>query len=431
MPKDNKLHNPSGLDSICLTPELSLSVSGYNSEYLKAMAAIEQNRKERKERIDAFINRYENNGSQSQHLKTLMQFQRQNAPSKTMRICHSIPIACIKKDSAPQENPITLNVNQYAYSLKGLNRCKNPYCIQCSRSKAGQRAHRIKNGIFGADAKGLRVLFATFTIPRQECIKTARAEISRRWKGLTELFHDWKKQYGITTYYTRALDVTFSKYVKADRYHLHIHSIIVLDADTIESLEGQSIDDMLIDRWISQNTDKVRCRQVSQNIQTVDLNDDSNINKVSKYVGKMAGLALEISQGTIKDAKSSTSSSLSDLMLDNTPLTRLIYNQFLTGMQRARTLQFSRNWDDLFIESDEENELHEYSINIPLDKWLIVRDHWHDIGEKMQMEIFQNSINASGDVDHYRIETILETVQDAINEASTQAEIGLLIYYNF
>ena len=409
------------LDNLCLSPVKGIASTLYGSEYARAMATIAENKLEKKRAFNAYLERYEKEATTAAHLKKLIAFQRRNAPGRTMRTCTTTPIACIRP-TADKLEPITLRVNEYAYSLSGLNRCKNPFCALCSRSRAGERSHKIKQGIEGASDKGLKVLFVTLTIPRQENITAAREEISKRWSGVSSLFHQWKKQDGVDTYYARALDVTFKKYIKSQRYHLHVHAVVVVD-DSVVNPGAQ-----IKRRWLSYNTRGCKARDVGQDIQAVNIQSD-DMGKVSKYVAKMAGLALEIANGTAKEA-GAASSSLSDLMLDDTSLTREIYTEYLKGMKRARTLQFSRNWDDL-IEEEEAEELDEYEINIPLDKWQIIRPVWLDIGEKLQFEIFSQSVNAQGFVDYERIARVLDDARDTIENSTSTLEIELFIYSTF
>jgi len=421
MPNEIRTTKKATLDNLCLTPVKGISSTLYNTEFLRAMEFIREKDLEKKRSFHAYLDRYEQQASQAAHLKNLVAFQRRNAPSKTMRTCTTTPIACIRS-TADDLTPITLKVNEYAYSLSGLNRCKNPMCAMCSRSRAGQRSHRIRQGIEGASDKGLQVLFVTLTIPRQETVKGARQEIARRWQGVSSLFHQWKKSEGQSTYYARALDVTFKKYVPSQRYHLHIHAVVVAPPGVVNASE------QIQRRWMSYNHKGCKAREAGQHIEAVKL-QSSDVGKVSKYVAKMAGLALEIANGTAKKSKGQ-SSTLSDLMMDDTSLTRSIYRDYLQGMKRARTMVFSRNWDDL-IDDDNDNELTEFEVNIPLDKWAIVSPVWMDLGDKLQFELFTQSVNSQGDPDYHRRQRIIADLQRTLQEAKTTACLQWFIYSDF
>jgi len=421
MPNSKNIGAAKALGNICLSDSEGHGAIFQTSEYIKAMAAIHENLFHRKQRFFQYLNRYEEEATTASHLKKMMGFQRQHAPNKTMRTCNTIPISCIRKDA--EIIPVTMRVNEYAFSMSGLNRCKNPYCNLCSRSRAGERAHKIRRGIEVASDNGFDVFFVSLTIPRQQDIKTAREEISRRWKALSNVFQQMEQ----TVYYTRALDVTFNKYVKSQRYHLHVHAVVIVEnapktfAQTIQTT------------WTAQNTATCRALAKLQDVERVTLTHDS-IGKVSKYVAKMAGLALEISNGTMKSTtKSKWTDTLQDLMIDDTPITRAIYKEYLEGMRRARTLQTSKNWNDLLklAEDEEENELEQFEIDIPLHRWLSVKPHWLDIAEKVQFEIFQNSYTAAGELDYIRIDKILNDVQTIINNAVDDVEISLIPYLTY
>jgi aromatic ring-cleaving dioxygenase len=434
MPNEIKPPSPDRLDNVCLTPTQSPVQSLYTSEYIKAMAKIEERKMEKSRDFSNYIQKLERSSTKAIHLKTLLKFQRENAPNKTMRECNTIPIACIRKDQSPKENPITLKVNEYAYSMSGLNRCKNPFCVMCSKSRAGERANRIKQGIQGAFNAGLGVYFVTFTIPRQKSITTARKEVTERWKNMTKLFTRWKRKIGIRTHYARALDVTFKKYKYHQRYHLHIHAVIVLDdvailnhCNTDSNPKEHTIKSLLINQWMGLNRVGMNCKEVSQDVQKVT-NSIKDTAKVSKYCGKMAGLALEISNGTMK--KSGSSSSLSDLMLDNTPKTIEIYQEYLRGMKKARTLQFSRYWDEL-IDDEEGEDLETFEIDIPLDKWKIVEPIWLDLADKLQFELFKMSKNASGETDVYRQYQIIKEIRWFLDNADTTEFLELFLTTSF
>ena len=116
--------------------------------------------------------------------------------------------------------------------------------------------------------------------------------------------------------------------------------------------------------------------------------------------------------------------------MDDTPLTRSIYRDYLQGMKRARTMVFSRNWDDL-IDDAEDNELSQFEVNIPLKKWAIVSPVWMDLGEKLQFELFTQSVNSQGDTDHHRQIQVLADIQRTMQEAKTTACLEWFIYSTY
>ncbi len=426
MPNEIKTTKPVRLDNTCLTLTQGLNDKLYKSELHRAMETIHRHKTEQKQKYNDYIDSLVNGSTKSTHLRTLVNFQRVNAPNKTMRECNTTPIAVIRNDI---DQKITMRVNEYAYSMGGLNRCKNPFCVMCSKSRAGERAHRIKQGIEGAFSKGLGVYFVTFTIPRQNSIQKARKEVSERWKNMSKLFTRWKRQTGVRTHYARALDVTFKKYQYHQRYHLHIHAVIVLDESKVLELypEKSSIQSILIEQWKGLNRKGMNCKTVSQDIQKVS-NTLQDTGRVSRYCGKMAGLALEVSNGTMK--KSNSNSTLSDLMIENTPKSIEIYREYLQGMKKARTLQFSRYWDEL-IDDEEGEDLESYEINIPLDKWSIVSPLWIEIADKLQYELFTMSKNAQGETDVYRQNQVIKEIEWFLDNADSREFIELFLTVSF
>lgn len=426
MPNDNRNTKNVALDNTCLTFTRSPIQSLESSDYVKAMAKIAHHKIEQKRKFSGYIENLINGSTKPNHLKTLVEFQRKHAPNKTMRECNTTPIAVIRNDPTQK---ITMRVNEYAYSMGGLNRCKNPFCVMCSKSRAGERAHRIKQGIEGAFDAGLSVYFVTFTIPRQKCIQTARREVSARWKNMSKLFTRWTRLTGVKTHYARALDVTFKKYNYHQRYHLHIHAVIVLDESKILELypKQSTIESLLVEQWKELNRKGMMCKTVSQDIQKVS-NSIQDSGRVSRYCGKMAGLALEVSNGTMK--KSNSNSSLSDLMLDNTPKTIEIYQEYLRGMKKARTLQFSRYWDDLIDDEDGE-DLETFEIDIPLDKWKIVSPIWMDLADKLQFELFKMSNLSSGQTDIQRQNQVIGELEWFLDVADSVEFLELFLTTSF
>ncbi|MAB40252.1 MAG: hypothetical protein CL525_14310 [Aequorivita sp.] len=432
MPNEIKTTTPDRLDNTCLTFTQGFNDKLYKSELHRAMETIHRHKTEQKQKYNDYIDSLVNGSTKSTHLRTLVNFQRVNAPNKTMRECNTTPIAVIRNDI---DHKITMRVNEYAYSMGGLNRCKNPFCVMCSKSRAGERAHRIKQGIEGAFSKGLGVYFVTFTIPRQKSIQTARKEVTERWKNMSKLFTRWKRQTGLKTHYARALDVTFKKYQYHQRYHLHIHAVIVLDDvglldyynRDLEPKQQHTIESLLVNQWLGLNRVGMRCRTVSQDVQKVT-NSLQDTGRVSRYCGKMAGLALEVSNGTMK--KSNSNSTLSDLMIENTPKSIEIYREYLQGMKKARTLQFSRYWDDL-IDDEEREDLESFEINIPLDKWAIVSTLWIEIADKLQFELFTMSMNSQGETDVYRQNQVIKEIEWFLDNADSREFIELFLTVSF
>lgn len=375
-----------GLDTICLLSPKSYLGDGYKPVKVDPFASIEQTNVERKTNLRKMISSFDlDEESKPNKLKELMTTQSRYAPNKTMRICHQIPIAVLNKG---YEDGMAINVSNYGFSFSGLNRCKNPYCVMCSKSRAGKRTEKIRNGIIGAGEKGYQVYFVTLTIPRQSDISKSRNEIVKRWKAVSRVFETMKKDYAEQVYFARALDVTFNPYVDARRYHLHVHSVIIIKGDRGDDVYKN----LIVNAWMSQNTSKCKALAKCQDWQKVNM-QESDMGRVSRYTAKMAGLALEVLSSQKQETKSKDTISFVQLLNDSKtkPKSRVIYREFLQGMKRMNTLTFSRNWKDLF-EIEEAEKPYNIDFEIPTTyAWAALKPLMYQVAEKLRMEIFENS----------------------------------------
>ncbi len=416
------------LDTLCLDhPNKYIEMSDC-SIIRDAYEKIEKEKNAKIERLEEYISELVFDQTTAYSLKQMTRFQRINAVSKTMRICNTVPIKNINPDYNTEEygENLTLKVNEYGYGMAGLNRCKNPFCTMCSRSRAGERAHKLKNGIIYAQTTGKHIYFVTLTIPRNKDISYQLKEIRRRWGAINNMCSHLTRDYETNIYKARALDITFNPYRPSQRYHLHIHAIIITD------IEIEGIEDKIKRTWVNQNREskaQYNCQDVQKVSRTLD---DSN--RVGKYVAKMAGLANEITQGQMKESKSHQSVTLKELMLqrthDNKQLNLKkcieIYTEFLQGMKRVNTLNISRNWKDLKSDIEEENEEPlTVTIDIPLEIWPLLKSNWFYIAEKVQFEIFKNS-NIAGDtntIDMSRVNRIVEDIEEMILDIYTKKDV--------
>ena len=428
MPNENR--NPERLDTPCLLSETSPIESLKKSAVHDITERIEKERKNKIKRLDKWFEDLEAEKLQAHTLKKLIRFQRINAPGYTMRICNTTPISVI--NPLIENEGVKMNITEYSYGMSGLNRCKNPFCSLCNRSRAGERAHRLRQGITGAMLKKYPVYFVTFTIPRSRSIEAQKDEIKRRWKRMNNLFQSFRRDRDTQVFTAKALDITFNPYVKTARYHLHIHAIVVLSQDIPD------FEDLAVRTWLNANHRDCKASHKSQDIQRVGLTSKDR-RRVGRYVAKMAGLALEITHGQRKEAKSKNSWTLSEIMQqerhDGRKLglekAKEIYQEFLNGMYRVRTLDVSRNWNTLFEDTEAEEEQYKISIEIPLDKWFMLREDWVLIAEKIQFEIFQNSLLYNGKPDHLRVYQVLKEARDFIDNLERRRDIVWFLQTQF
>ena len=128
MPNEIRTTKKATLDNLCLTPVKGISSTLYNTEFLRAMERIRQKDLEKKRAFYAYLDRYEQDATQAAHLKSLVAFQRRNAPSKTMRTCTTTPIACIRS-TAEDLTPITLKVNTLTACQGSID--AKTLCVPC------------------------------------------------------------------------------------------------------------------------------------------------------------------------------------------------------------------------------------------------------------------------------------------------------------
>ena len=424
------------LDTLCSNHPTKYIEMSDCSIVSDAYAKIEKEKKDKIERLEEYVAELVFDQTTAYNLKQLTRFQRINAPSKTMRICNTVPIQKINSsfDTVEHGENLTLRVNEYGYGMSGLNRCKNPFCTMCSRSRAGERAHKLKNGIIYAQTTGKHIYFVTLTIPRHKDIAFQLKEIRRRWGAINNMCSHLKRDYDCNIYKARAMDVTFNPVFKSQRYHLHIHAIIITD------VEIDGIEDKIARTWINQNTPNCRAQYNCQDVQKVKRTmDDSN--RVGKYVAKMAGLANEITHGQMKESKSHSSVTLSELMLQRTHDSRSlhlgkcieIYTEFLLGMKRVRTLNISRNWDDLKPEILEEMEKpFTVELEISIDRWNLLKANWFYIAEKVQFEVFQNSFyGGTKTLDIYRVNQVVEDIEEMIDSMERRSHVFDIACHQF
>ena len=117
-------------------------------------------------------------------------------------------------------------------------------------------------------------------------------------------------------------------------------------------------------------------------------------------------------------------------MIENTPKSIEIYQEYLKGMKKARTLQFSRYWDDL-IDDEEGQDIESFEIDIPLDKWNIVSPLWIEIADKLQFELFELSVNCQGDTDHHRQNEIIREIEWFLETADSREYLELFLTTSF
>ena len=282
-------------------------------------------------------------------------FQRKEAVTKAMTSCRMMRIFGLSP---------SIYLNENGYSFGGLATCNNPYCVHCSRKRAFERTEKIRKSILGAREKGFHTYFLTLTMRRSADIVALIKKCQKAWKAVqNKLDKIIKKKLGGKYSTARALDVTFQTegWLSHTPYNLHLHCILIVDADLSELsifddenvelklTELEKVSHLVKGAWCNSTGDS---EAVGQHIEEV-----KNSRKVSRYLSKMAGLALELSASNItkKGKKSNTMSfpQLMDAAICGSEYALYLYKDFLRGMKGKKTLTFSRDWEDYAIKEPE------------------------------------------------------------------------------
>ena len=312
--------------------------------------------------------------------RKIVSVQRSFSHSDSMRFCHITPIQKISAHVTSETCPITLNISEHGIRFGGLASCDNPYCVFCANKRSGARSERIQQGLAGSSGRG-ESYFLTFTIPRQDDLLLARAQLKERWNKLqNKIQYHFRKKLGLKVSFAKSLDVTFSLSRHKKTYHLHYHIVMIVSgAGHAERVQE------LIRTWIKDLGSKIEIVASEKGQWIEQIITGGARAKIAKYVAKMAGLGRELSYNTTKKARGEGSLGLIDLMLlcaSKDPLAIEIYRDFLLKMAGARTMDFSRNWDDWIIEDDEDEDTQS------IDETIIISlKEWREIGARRWLEI--------------------------------------------
>ncbi len=327
--------------------------------------------------------------------RKIVSVQRSFSHSDSMRFCHITPIQKISPHVTSESCPITLNISEHGIRFGGLASCDNPYCVFCANKRSGARGERIQQGLAGSSGRG-ESYFLTFTIPRQDDLLLARNQLKERWAKLqNKIQYHFRKKLGLTVSFAKSLDVTFNLSRHKKTYHLHYHIVMIVSGAGHASRVQE-----LIRTWIQDLGSKIEIVPSQKGQWIEQIITGGARAKIARYVSKMAGLGRELSYNTTKKARGEDSLGLIDLMLlcaEKDPLAIEIYRDFLLKMAGARTMDFSRNWNDWIIEDEEEDEAEsiDETIIISLKEWReIGARRWLEIAHKLyQKMVLQNKPN--------------------------------------
>lgn len=331
--------------------------------------------------------------------KHLFNYQREKAPAKAMRTCQRVPIEIISnKTNKEEETVVTIEINKSGYKIKGMATCNNPNCISCANYRKSERAERVELGIYELQLQGYTPYFVTLTQPRSNNLVKQLENTKLGIRNIQRKLDRKKLEYESVI----AKDITFSNAQNKGTYHMHIHAIFMIKSDYSDN----AIDTFISDAWRgSVKTAQMQCQKVERvKCKT----------KLSRYVAKMSGLAMEIGSQITK--RSWASMSLIQLMInamDGDYFCEKTYQEFLAIMKGKKTLSFSRNWpkfeeDSIKIEEDK------ITLEVPAIWHIAAKDYYDDIGilcwlgELQGINEFDSNLNHPGRAFYHNIKHLFE-----------------------
>ena len=320
-----------------------------------------------------------------------MDFQRAYSPNKGQALCGLRPI----------ENEVSQNVGLVklkGQSSKFTNRmlCKSYWCPYCSEIFRAEKRDKIKRALNYSLKTDKKIYFITWTIPKaygstEDKFKALNGVIRQLWNRLrNKVKRDNNKLYTI-----KGLDLTIND-DHPDPIHLHTHSIVILDRD----IDGLS--DWL---WIRYKKlmDKVNCSvsELAFNFQRVETDKE-----LDSYICKnWSNLDKEL---TSTDKVSKSTKSLGWFRwickIQKKPTIRQIdiYQSFLKAAKGKRTLDLSRNFDELLVDTDQPEETENLSLSddddSPILELVIGKNLWRAITETRSEYIILGVIDSFYDL---------------------------------
>lgn len=313
--------------------------------------------------------------------------QRKCSPHKTMRLCGLRKSFVSKNDSH-----ITCSVSPQGVTVKGMAFCQSPFCVTCMGYQRTQRRKKIEKGLEQARRHGYNAYFVTLTIERTNDIQKQVKDLFYGWKLLQDRLSYRMKKQGINVFMVRNLDITFKPDCHAI-YHTHLHCIIILDKEMKPFTDKKTKQDIcnfpefLKTSWVNiQRKRDIKCSLQGQHIERVE--DDK---KLSRYVSKFEGLAMELSHFQHKTGKNNKLCKRSIGYMELLGFVHKrdkkcfgIYRDFLKAMHGCRTVSFSRNWNTVneekeviavllltFIEREEEKEEQKTHEILVSNEWFV------------------------------------------------------------
>ena len=322
-----------------------------------------------REAYNVFLSKEKLDNLESKRKKIeLLKTQRLLSPIKRMVSCNRVPIAVATNEKKNESDIVaTINVTKHGHYIEGMTTCDNGYCVHCSQTKKSKRAKKIRDGIKQLHhKKGYTGFFVTLTMPRSNDLKKQLDHCRLGWRNIQRRLDRENLEYETVKSY----DITFSNVTGHGTYHLHIHSIFM-----IQCVNENLINKIIKSAWLGsvknaelqcQDIQRIKCRKA-----------------IAEYTSKMSGLSYEIfnqSDKTTKTWKSKSLVELLELAGQNNVWAIKTYVDFIDTMKRKRTLTFSRNWPKEEEEEEEKDTVILKKLEVPLIWHRLIQNYYEDIG---------------------------------------------------
>jgi hypothetical protein len=275
-----------------------------------------------------------------------MDFQRTYSPNKGQALCGLRPIQKAERFKVGIEKV-------KGQSAKYTNRMlfKSFWCPYCSEVFRAEKRDKIQRGLNYALRSNKKIYFITWTIPKaygstEDKFKALNGVIRGLWNRLRNKTR--RENNGF--YFIKGLDLTVND-KNPNPLHLHTHSLVILDREIPD-----------LDKWLwsryAKLMDKLNCGVSELAYDFQEVNCDKQLDK---YITKnWSNLDKELTS-TNKMSKSTESLGwfrwLCKIQENPTHRQISIYQTFLEAAKGKRTLDLSRNFNELLKDTDKDQEL--------------------------------------------------------------------------
>ena len=275
-----------------------------------------------------------------------LRLQRNYSTRKTMKLCCRFPVD--NGVSSPYVSVVKTKGKKAGYS--NLKLCKSYWCPVCCNVFREEKRNKIKIGLNNAFKAGYSVNFATLTIPKGFSSEGKFKALNGVFTALINRVREKSKRDDFKLYSIKGLDLTINEN-NVDPYHLHIHAVII----TSKEIEG-------LNKWIWDRYNYLMKRRGINVVEKAyDFQRVNKVNEIDDYICKSWGNLDKELTSTDKESKTTKSLGwfkwLRSICKNPTDKQVAIYQEFLIGSKGRRTIDFSRNFNELIdlFELEEDN----------------------------------------------------------------------------